>query len=56
MLVASRTHYSIDIVGGVFFGFLAMDISKAIICEADWAWSIPYLLGEKVRTKCCETP
>lgn len=56
MLVASRTHYSIDIVGGVFFGLLAMDLSKAIIEEADWAWSVPYLLGEKLKNKCCKRP
>lgn len=53
MLVASRVHYAIDIVGGIFFAFLSNDLtSKSIKCW-DYLWSLPALLFVKIKRICC---
>ena len=52
MLIASRTHYSIDIVGGLIFGQFAYYISRRIIYYSDYAWSLPNLAYRKCKKRC----
>lgn len=53
MLVASRTHYSIDIVGGILFGMLCYDLSEKVVYYSDSFFSLPYQLALKIKQKCC---
>ncbi len=53
MLVASRTHYSIDIVGGIIFGVFSYDISTYFVYYSDSLFALPHLLYRKIRDKLC---
>jgi hypothetical protein len=48
MLITTRVHYSIDIIGGILFGCLSFDIANRYLFYLDYFWSLPYLLFNKL--------
>ena len=53
MLIVSRVHYTIDIVGGFIFGLFCFYLSEKFIFYFDFLWSLPHLGYKKIKEKCC---
>jgi len=54
MLISTRVHYSIDIIGGILFGFLSFDSSMKYLFYLDYFWSLPFLFITKLKNCFCE--
>ena len=53
MMIVSRAHYTIDIVGGLIFGQFSFYIGCMIVYYSDFLFSLPHLAYSKLKAKCC---
>ena len=53
MLIVSRVHYTIDVVGGIIFGLFSFYLSEKVIFYSDFLCSLPHLGYKKIKEKCC---
>jgi hypothetical protein len=49
VLLATRVHYSIDIVAGVVISLEVYWLVNQLMPCLDWLWSIPYMLALKLK-------
>jgi hypothetical protein len=49
VLLATRVHYSIDIVAGVVISLEVYWLVNQLMPWLDWLWSIPYMLALKLK-------